>query len=295
MQEVTGTVTLGGTPGGQQLAADLRVQQANNRRGSIAGTAIVHTEQRTVDLLDLTIGLGTSPWRLQRTDRPATVRWDESAIAVTPVVFTSGNGNERITVGGDWRSDGNGALRVTASRVSLENLQQAFEQPARYGGMLELDATLRGTRDRPLLTGTLTVNGGRVERVTYQRLSGRVDYAAQLFTIDLRLDQAPGVFLTAKGTLPLAFLDNSMAPQPIDIAIQSSTINLGLIEGITTVVRSVTGEVKLDVHALGMSNDPHVAGTVVVNGASFTVVPTNVAYKKRPNGISVVARPDRRR
>jgi len=130
-----------------------------------------------------------------------------------------------------------------------------------------------------LLTGTVTVNGGRIQQVTYQRLAGRVDYASETFTIDLRLDQAPGVFLTAKGNVPLALLDSSLPPQPIDVVIQSSPINLGLIEGLTDVVRGVTGEIRLDVRVVGTSNDPHLAGAVAVNGGSFTVVPTGVTYK----------------
>ncbi len=289
--EVSGTVTLNEASGGQRLVADLRVQQANNRRGTIAGTAILHMEQRTADLVELTVGLGTTPWRLQPAARPATVRWDDQAVVISPVVFTSASGTERIAIDGDWRTDGNGTLRIAASGVSLDNLQQAFEQPNRYGGTLNLDATLRGTRERPILTGTVTVIDGRVDRVTYQRLSGRVDYAAERFTIDLRLDQAPGVFLTAKGTVPLAMFDDSLGPQPLDVAIVSSSVSLGLIEGLTDLVKNVTGQIKLDVHAVGMSNDPHVAGSIVVEGATFLVVPTNVQYKNAR--LTLTLSPDR--
>ena len=99
------------------------------------------------------------------------------------------------------------------------------------------------------------------------------------------------MFLTAKGNVPFAFLDSSLAPQPLNVVIQSSPINLGLIEGLTDVVRGVTGEIRLDVRAVGMSNDPHLAGAVAVNGGSFTVVPTGVTYK---NGrMALTLSPDR--
>ena len=52
-------------------------------------------------------------------------------------------------VSGTWRSDGNGALRVTGSHVFLDTLQAAFDRPTRYGGALDLDATMRGTREQP--------------------------------------------------------------------------------------------------------------------------------------------------
>jgi hypothetical protein len=154
VQEVSGSISVEPAPGGERIGADLRVRQADRRNGSIVGSAILHAEQKTLDLLDLTIGLGNAPWRLQRGDRPPTVRWGDDLVAVTPMVFVGGNGGERITINGDWRTDGNGALHLTATNVSLDNLQQAFEQPSRYGGVLDADATLRGTRERPVLTGT---------------------------------------------------------------------------------------------------------------------------------------------
>ena len=51
--------------------------------------------------------------------------------------------------------------------------------------------------------------------------------------------------------------------QPIDLTIKSSTISLGLIEGVTDVVRNVTGDITLDVKAIGTSRDPHLDGRVV--------------------------------
>ena len=291
IEDAAGTVTIGAAPGGQQVAANLRIHQAGVRRGTVAGTAILHRDQRSVDLTDLTVGLGGMAWHLERSDRPATVRWDEQAITLPRLVFTATGGSERIAIGGDWRTDGNGTLQVSASGVSIEHLQQAFEQPPRYGGTVTLDATIRGTREGPRVTGTLNVVGGHVDRVAYQRLAGRIEYASRRFTIDLRLDQAPGVFLTAQGTVPQALFETDAPPEPIDVAIQSSTIDLALIQGLTDAVQNVSGRLRVDLHAVGMSNDPHAAGTVAVDGASFLVTATNVAYKNARIGLTLS--PDR--
>src|SRR5205823_3610684 len=111
---------------------------------------------------------------------------------ITPVVFLGGDaGDQRIEVSGTWRSDGNGALNVAARHVFLDTLEGAFEQPARYGGVVDLDAVVRGTRETPIVTGTIAVTNGRVQRVSYEKLAGLIGYSSGMFTIDLRLDQAP--------------------------------------------------------------------------------------------------------
>ncbi len=123
------------------------------------------------------------------------------------MAFTTGAaGDQRIELGGDWRQDGGGALQVSASHIFLETLEGAAGRPARYGGVLDAKATIRGTRDRPTIAGDVTIVNGRIRRVSYQKLAGHVDYSAGNFAIDFRVDEAPGAWLTAKGTVPTVAL-----------------------------------------------------------------------------------------
>ena len=52
----------------------------------------------------------------------------------------------------------------------LETLAGAFAGPTSYGGIMDLGRHRRGTRAAPLVTGSLTITNGRVQRVAYQRL-----------------------------------------------------------------------------------------------------------------------------
>jgi hypothetical protein len=263
----------------QKIGFDLALKQQEGREGRLAGTVALRPEQRQASLLDLTVTLGRLPWRLAPGATPPVVSWTDDQVAVTPVDFVSGNADARIGLAGTWRSDGNGALHVTTSHLFLDTLQAASERPARYGGVLDLDATIRGTRERPEASGTLTVNSGRVERISYQKLQAKFSYAAQMFDIDARLDQAPGVWITAIGKLPPGLMSADSPEQPLDLAIKSSTISLGLIEGITDVFRNVGGELTLDVKAIGTSRDPHLDGHVTIANAAFLVVPTGSKYR----------------
>jgi autotransporter translocation and assembly factor TamB len=78
--------------------------------------------------------------------------------------------------------------------------------------------------------------------------------------------------------VPLALFQRDLPDAPIDVAVQSSSINLGLLGGVTDVVREVSGELALDVNVVGTSRDPHFTGTVQVAGAGFLVTATGSRY-----------------
>src|SRR5204862_7042968 len=139
--------------------------------------------------------------------------------------------------------------------VFLDSLMR--ERPARYGGVIDATATVRGTRDRPLVSADVSVTDGRVRQVTYQKFAGHIDYADEVATVDVRLDQAPGVFLIAKGAVPLGLVQRERAERPMNLAVTSSPISLGLIEGLTDVVRNVAGEMRLNLVVVGTGQDPH--------------------------------------
>ena len=274
LQQVSGDVTYDL----ERLGFDLALQQREGRQGRLAGNVDLQPERREASLNSFTITMGRLPWRLASTTPPV-VSWNDDQFAITPATFVAGDTDGRIAVEGTWRTDGNGSLRITASHLFLDTLQAAFERPTRFGGVLDFDGTIRGTRERPQASGSLTLSNGRVERVSYQKLQANFGYDQHTFEVDARLDQSPGVWITAVGKVPLGLMSADSPEQPIDLAVKSSTISLGLIEGITDVVRNVSGNITLDVRVVGTSHDPHLDGRIAIADAAFLVTPTGSRYK----------------
>jgi translocation and assembly module TamB len=100
-----------------------------------------------------------------------------------------------------------------------------------------------------------------------------------MFTIDALLDQSPGTWITAAGTVPLALLDRRLPEEPIDVAVRSSAINFGLVEGVTDVIRNVAGNISIDVRVVGTSHDPHFTGAIDLANAAFLVAATGASYR----------------
>jgi hypothetical protein len=275
-----------------QIRTDVAVTQSDAVNGRITSHFALDTKQRVADLQALTLTFQNSAWRLQPTPAPASVRWDDQGLTVTPMTFVDEvNARQRIGVGGTWRYDGSGQLDVTARQVYLETLTGAIGRPATYGGVLDLDARIGGTIARPTVMALVGVTDGRIRRLNYERLAGRVDYSDQYLRLDLRFDQAPGIWLTAVGMVPLALFDESRPDGPLDVTITSSSVGLALLEAVTTQVRDVSGTLQLNVRAIGTARDPQFTGTVGVEGAAFLVSATGVRYR---NGAAAVQlAPDR--
>jgi hypothetical protein len=276
VKQAGGTLTLAN----ERLGFDVHLSLPDQRAGTLAGAIVLHPDGRQIDVAELTATLDHVPWRLVRSATLPAVTWDDLSVTLSPMQFVAGAADDqKIDVSGTWRQDGTGALRVTATHVFLETLQGALEQPARYGGVVDLDATIRGTRDQPIVTGQIRVTNGRIRRFSYESLTGRIDFAGGLFDIDLRLDQAPGIWLTAAGTVPPGVFNRALPERRIDLAIASSPISLALLEGLTDVIRNVTGEMRLDVKAVGTSRDPHFQGSVDLANAAFLVTSSGARYK----------------
>ena len=154
--------------------------------------------------------------------------------------------------------------------------------------MIDLDAKVGGTPARPTVLATVSITDGRVRRLPYERLAGKVDYSDQYLRLDLRLDQAPDVWLTAAGIVPLALVDDSRPDGPLDVTITSSSVGLGLIEALTNAVREVSGTMQLNVPAIGTARDPVFTGTVGIQSAAFLVSSTASGTATAPRRCSLL-------
>lgn len=238
--------------------------------------ADVNARRLDIDMLALTVQ--KSAWRLAG-GRPR-VEWTDTAVSVAGLeLVDAARGEQHLYAAGNWTTDGLGRMRLEARGLSLDAWFAEPGSPARYGGVLDATATVSGTAAQPTVSSDFTVTQGRVRRLGYERFAGHVDYRDALFGIDVRLDQAPGVWLTADGDLPMSVFDRSRPPQPMRVAVKSSPISLALLEGVTDVVRNVAGQMQLDVTVVGTTHDPHFTGRAELNNASFEVVASGARYR----------------
>ena len=99
--------------------------------------------------------------------------------------------------------------------------------------------------------------------------------------LDVRLQQTPQAWLTAKGYAPLSLFrrnpagveghETPGAGEAIDLQVASSQIDLGVVQGFTSYVTNVTGALQANVKVTGSGYDPHLDGAVDIRGGAFAV------------------------
>jgi autotransporter translocation and assembly factor TamB len=265
-----------------RVGFSLRLAQTGGVNGRASGDLLLHAQERMLDVNQLAVVLQGLSWRLN-SGTTAHIGWeDDGSLSVDRLALADlDTGRQRIEVSGNWRTQGRSALRLQAASVNVDSLAGAFSQPPRYGGMLDADATFHGfdAGGAPIVNGTVTIGAGRVRRLSFEKLTARVDYKAGLYDVDARLDQAPGVWMTAVGEVPLGLLDRTRKEEPIHLSVASSDIDFSIIEGVTDVVHEVSGQLRVNVSAIGTTGDPHFDGTVNLNNAAFAVRSTGSRYK----------------
>ncbi|MEQ1907393.1 MAG: translocation/assembly module TamB domain-containing protein [Vicinamibacterales bacterium] len=275
------------TYGQRQLDFEATATQPQ-RSLAVAGSLLLHPDHQEVHLQRLGLTTEGQEWQLAQASQP-TISYAQEAVSVSEVSLVSGE--QHISADGTFGRTGD-ALDVTLTNVDLANVDAILLRPPQLTGMLNGSANISGTTAAPSVTGDFRVDKGGFRQYQYDSLVGRVSYSGAGLTLDAKLEQNPTTYLTARGYVPTALfrgggteIERSIAhgapvapADRIDLHIESTPIDLGLVQGFTTALTAVSGTVQATIDVTGSAADPHPTGVVTLEKAAFTVEATGVAY-----------------
>src|SRR6185503_4964113 len=173
------------------------------------------------------------------------------------------------------------APRVHADNVDVAQLDTLLLGDGRLAGRFTGDAEISGTTSAPSVTSKFTLSQGAFRTFKFESLTGTVDYTRSGVAMDVRLQQTPTAWITAKGIAPASLFlatppgvdthDENRLGGVVDVQIASSPIDLGLIQGFTPYVTNVTGTLQANVRVTGTGYDPHADGSVEIRGGAFAI------------------------
>jgi translocation and assembly module TamB len=251
-----------------------------------AGSLLLHPDHQEVHLKQLGLQTQGQTWQLA-SGSDATINYAGDAVTVKDLTLSSGD--QRIAADGSFGRTGD-AMKVTLTNVDLANVDALLLRQPQLTGRLNASGTVTGTKDAPAVNAEFQVNQGGFRNFRYETFGGTVNYAGKGLTLDTKLQQNPTAFITAKGYVPTALFEGPPADRAVahgapvaaadrvDLHIESTPIDLGLIQGFTTALTKVTGTLQAKIDVGGSAADPHPTGEVSVANAAFTVEPTGVSY-----------------
>jgi hypothetical protein len=282
INEITATTELAN----KQLTFTAAAKQPQ-RSLDAAGDVLLHPDHQELHLNRLALQSQGVSWTTDPASRP-TVQYGRDVVTVRDLRLV--NGDQRIAAEGSFGRPGD-AVKVALDNIDLATVDALMLQPPRFTGRLTASATVSGSRSQPAVDADFRINQGGFRQFRYDSFGGTVTYAGSGVQLDARLDQNPTAWLTAKGYAPLSLfkprpdariLPPHSAPatpdERVDLQIDSTPIDLGVVQGFTTAVSNVTGTVEAHVRLTGSGDDPHPDGTVAFNEGAFTVDASGVSY-----------------
>ncbi len=272
----------------QHVEFDATARQPQ-RSLSAAGSMVLHPDHREVHLQRMALDTQGLSWQMAPGSQAA-VQYSNDAIVVSDLTLVSGD--QQISADGTFGGPGD-VLKFTMTNVDLAAVDALLLRPPQFNGRVDATGTLRGPREALQATAEFQVNKGSFRKFQYETFAGMVDYKGQGLTVDTRLQQNATQWITAKGYVPRAlFTPRASTPAPsttdhhvvapgdrIDLTIDSSPIDLGVIQGFNDMVTDVKGTLEAHLRVTGSAADPHPLGEIAVRDGSMKVVPVGVAYK----------------
>jgi TamB, inner membrane protein subunit of TAM complex len=268
----------------QKLDFDAMAKQGM-RQLTAAGSAILHTDHREVHIGSLALQSENVVWKTDPASHP-TIQYGNNRVVIDDIKLVSAD--QRIEAQGAIGS-ADDTLRVEAENVDVAQLDALALGDQRLAGRLNANATVSGTTAAPRVVADFALTAGAFRDFKFMSFMGKVDYADRGMNVDVRLDQDPQSWLTAKGFAPTTLFQPTpramegehVAPplgEAINIEVATSQINLGVIQGFVPYVTNVTGTMQANVKVTGSGYDPHVDGAVDIKGGAFSIPDLGTSY-----------------
>jgi autotransporter translocation and assembly factor TamB len=282
-QEIT---TLGATTEyvGKEVSFDATAQ-ASQRNARAVGRVVMHPERQEVFLSQFDFDTQGLRWKIPEGAAP-TVNYAGGDITVHDFRLVSDQ-QSIVAEGTIGERDSN--LRAALNDIDLARLDTWLVGERRLGGVLNAGMTVTGPRDNLNVQGDFAVDNGAFRDFRYETLGGNLRYTTEGIAMDIRLQQGPQAWMTAKGTLPMALFmaeggtgtggRSGYDPNaPVDVTIDSSPIDLGLVQGFTAMVTEATGILEAKIRVTGTAANPRLEGGIGVTNGAFTVPAVGVSY-----------------
>jgi translocation and assembly module TamB len=266
-----------------ELTFDLTAKQPKRSLASV-GTLLLHPDHQEVHLQQLILTSQGLTWQTAPDAKPA-IQYGHDAVTVSDLRLV--NADQQISASGTYGEPGK-ELKVALKNVDVGMVDALLLRPPQLSGRLNADATITtattpvvsASSRTPVVDARFKIDQGGVKQFKYDSFGGTVKYAGDAVTLDTRLQENPTTWLTAKGTAPMALFNGTgvTSHAPVDLHVDSSPVDLGLVQGFTTALTDVRGTFEAHVAVTGTAADPRPDGSLVIQNAAFTVAPTGVVY-----------------
>lgn len=271
-------VKVSGRPDSLALAGDARMHRAHIGGG---GAWLSPADVSTLRLDSLMLRFPVQQWRLVH---PARVTISErGAVLADTIALHSTDGSGAFTLVGSIPGSGTGDLSASVVGLQLSDIFNLINADSSFiSGLASLDLRLSGTRDAPLMRGSMGIAGPVVGQIRAPMVRAVFDYQARQLRSRLSFWRTGDPILEVDVSLPLDLALAKRAERklagPLEITARADSVDLLALEAFTSSIRDTRGNMELDLRATGSWAAPRLDGSVAIHGGQMTLPSLGVRY-----------------
>jgi translocation and assembly module TamB len=235
-----------------------------------AGQFLQLGDTTSVQLDTVSLAIGASRWTLRR---PAHLVTSPVSVVLDTLVLADASGalidgyvrvpNSVVPARGHFQAHG----------VPLADLGRLAQLTSPLEGRLDGDLDISGTRDRPRVTLNAAARALKIGPLALEAFQLAGGYADQRAKLDANLVRGGRSILDASVDYPIALTLFSARPTGDSLRgrIHADSVDLALVEAMSSKVRSAAGRVALDLAISGAPNRPHVGGIASVSEGAIEI------------------------
>jgi autotransporter translocation and assembly factor TamB len=262
---------------GTRLDVEALLEQPQ-RAFKITGALVPHPDHHEVHIASLTMTAGATEWRTPA-GQDAVARYSPTELDIKGLELVRNESRIRVD-GALGKAGGSAPLVVRVERVQVEDVASLLLTTQKLTGQIDGTASVTGELSSPRVDANISVGGGSVNGIPFERLAGTVQYSERRLGLDMALEAGASGRLTAKGTMPLGTATADQPLPPYDLRVESDAINLALFQPLVTHAEKLAGTGRFDLAVRGAAGAGGIFGTAAIEGASFTMAVTGVSYPR---------------
>ena len=236
--------------------------------------ALGDTARITLDTMNL--ALGDAQWTLRQ---PALVVRSPAGVTMDTLVLASAKGG-RLS---GFVSAPNAApvrMRFRAEGVPLADVGRFAQISSPLEGVLTLDLSVAGTRERPTMTLDARANGVKYAAFAADALTLLGQYGAERARLQAAMLRNGRAVLDVSLDYPIAFTLFSARPTGDSLRgrIYADSVDLALVEPLSRKIRNAEGWLALDLAVSGQPAQPHVGGVASVREGGFEIPDAGIRF-----------------
>ena len=242
------------------------------------GEVVLHPDHNEVHLAQFKLTSQGMAWQNVEGHVPA-IQWGNGVVIVKDLALTdAAMRQQQILANGTFGKPGE-TLTVELKDINLNVVDAFLLRPPQLAGSVNAKAVVSGTSDAPAVAADFAIRDGKFRDIPWQSFTGKVNYSPQSIVLDTTLKQTDAQWLSAKGELPMTFVRGKKTADKLDLHVDSSTIDLGIIQGFTSAVTGVRGTLQAKVDLTGTAADPRMQGGISIKDGAFKSEDSGVTYK----------------